>query len=271
MSSPRSISALRFELGSLAAMSLAVPATPGHVNKHPFTGVLTKIDRPSDSAPQGSGGKRVLLTRKAAAAALESLLGMGVGFTPKLDGHDATRKIGVITAADIKGNDLQIAGFFYAADFPNEVARIRTDQAAMGFSFEAQRILIEDAEADPLVITACVFTGAAVLQKGRGAYLTTSLAASAAGSERKEAMEIVKLDPYVLRILRTNHVETPWLDLSAGGIKIAAAAGHNFEDFEQLLAQKVADPRERIQVKMQVLRAFGNPRGVTGNPVGLVR
>ena len=171
---------MSLELGALAAMSLAVPTTPDHPNKLPFAGVLTKIDEPSDKAPFGSFGRRVQLARPAVEAALPTLLGMAVDFAPGLDGHDATRKIGVITGAEVAGNELRIEGFFYAADFPEEIARIRADKAAMGFSFEAQRILVADLEADPLVITACVFTGAAVLQKDKAAFITTRLAARAA-------------------------------------------------------------------------------------------
>ena len=53
---------------TLHAMSLNVPETPGHPNKLPFKGILTRIDEPSDAAPDGSNGKRVLLTRAAAEA-----------------------------------------------------------------------------------------------------------------------------------------------------------------------------------------------------------
>lgn len=174
----------RVKAMSLAAMSLSLPDVPDHPNRMPFRGILTRIDEPSDEPPNGSFGKRVLLTRAAADKALPSLLGMAVDFTPDLDGHDETQKIGVITAATIEGNAIAIDGFFYASDFPNEVARIRDDKENLGFSFEAQRIRVESMEADPLVITECVFTGAAVLLKDKAAYQTTSLAAS------REAQEI---------------------------------------------------------------------------------
>ena len=180
------------ELGALAAMSLAVPATPDHPNKLAFSGVLTKIDEPSDRAPLGSFGRRVQLARAAVEAALPTLLGMAVDFAPGLDGHDTTRKIGVITGAEVAGNELRIEGFFYAADFPEAIARIRADKAAMGFSFEAQRILVEDLEADPLVITACVFTGAAVLQKDKAAFITTRLAARAAEETKMDMSAVLE-------------------------------------------------------------------------------
>lgn len=177
-----SLQAMRIE-----AMSLDVPSVPDHPNKMPFSGILVRLDQPSDKAPQGAGGKRVQLSRKAAEAALPSLLTMAIDYTPKLDGHDPTAKIGVITGATIEedalGAFIRIEGSFYAADFPTETARIQADKDKMGFSFEAAKIFVETLDADPLVITDCIFTGAAVLQKAKAAYTTTSLAAAADGDD----------------------------------------------------------------------------------------
>lgn len=168
------ISAMRID-----AMALVVPDVQDHPNRMPFSGVLTRVGIPSDNAPHGSSGKRVLLTAEAAEAALDSLALMAVDYTPNFDGHDVRAKIGVITGATVEGSDLRIEGFIYAADFPEEAAEIKANKNALGFSFEAQKILVEDLESDPLVITACVFTGAAILLKDKAAYITTSLAASA--------------------------------------------------------------------------------------------
>lgn len=160
------------------AMSLAMPSTPGHPNKMPFSGILTRLDEPSDAPPHGSGGKRVLLTTEAATAALAGLLGMAVDFTPNFDGHDAQKKIGIIDQADIQGNALHISGFVWGADFPLAAAQIKRDKAILGFSYEMKNVRVADASADVLVITHCDFTGAAILRKDDAAYHTTSLAAS---------------------------------------------------------------------------------------------
>lgn len=72
-----------------------------HPNRLPFRGVLTVLDVPSDRAPSGSNNRRVLIPRAVAEAALPSLIGMALDYTPTLDGHDSRRKIGIITAADI--------------------------------------------------------------------------------------------------------------------------------------------------------------------------
>jgi hypothetical protein len=76
MNSPVSFPAL-----SLHARSLNIPDS-AHPNKLPFSGVLTKIDVPSDSPPEASNGRRILVTRAAAEKAIDSLLGMRVNYNP---------------------------------------------------------------------------------------------------------------------------------------------------------------------------------------------
>ncbi len=179
---------------TIDAAAVILPDVGDHPNKMPFRGVLVKLDQASNAAPHGSKGKKVVMSASAAQAGCSSLVGMAVNFTENFDGHDAQRKIGVITAASIEGPDLMIEGFIYASDFPEEAASIKADQDALGFSFEAQQIHVVSLDTDPLVITACVFTGAAILLKDKAAFTTTSLAASATGDikmTKEELQEIV--------------------------------------------------------------------------------
>lgn len=182
--------AMRFE-----AMALEVPDTPGHPNKIPFSGIMTRIDEPSDNPVGGANGKRVLIPKSVAEAALPSLLSMGVDYQPNLSGHDPTKKIGVITAATIEGNGIHIEGILYGADFPAVVAEIRSKKSLLGFSYEAQAA-VSNWNSDPVEVTSCVFTGAAILFKDKAAYTTTSLEASASTElpemDMKELLEAVK-------------------------------------------------------------------------------
>lgn len=162
----------------VSAMSLNI-SSEAHPNKMPFSGVLTKIGTPSDSPPHGSNGRLVLLTAEAAHAALPSLLGMAVNYRPSFDGHAAQDKVGIITGANIQGNEILIEGFIYAADFPEAAEMIQAMKDHLGFSFEAKQILVKDLDADILEISSMAFTGAAILRKDKAAYLGTSLAAEA--------------------------------------------------------------------------------------------
>ena len=77
-----------------------------HPNRAAFSGVLTTVDVPSQRAPSGAKGHLVVLTRRAAEAALPSLAEMAVDYSPSLDRHDVGRKVGVITRAEIVGRNV---------------------------------------------------------------------------------------------------------------------------------------------------------------------
>lgn len=177
---------------SLSAMSLNIENNDDHPNKMPFRGIMTRVGEPSDEPPSGSMGRLVQLSHAAAEAAIPSLLGMAVNYQPDFAGHDPKSKIGIITAANIVGTAIEIEGFIYAADFPEVAERIRADKDILGFSFEAQRIFVADPGSDPLEITECTFTGAAILRKDKAAYQSTSLAASAAEGELEMTAEEMK-------------------------------------------------------------------------------
>lgn len=211
---------------AINAMSIEMPAVDGHPNRMPFSGILTRLDEASDNAPHGSSGKLVYLPKDVAERALPSLLGMAVDFEEGFEGHDPQAKIGVITAATIDGNALHIEGFIYASDFPKEAAAIQIDKDKLGFSFEMKRVQVETMDADPLVITDCVFTGAAILRKDRAAYTTTSLAASADQHAEDITMneEMKKLFEDLAKKLET--VSASVEDLKKAPTKIEASTDH---------------------------------------------
>lgn len=193
---------------NLAIDSMAVdfPRLASHPNRAPFRGVLTLVDIPSDRAPSGAGGHRVLLARDAVERALPSLLGMGLDYAPALDRHDAQRKVGIITEADIVGSRpsalgaqarqpaadsrLEIAGFLYARDFPQLMRELRAQAKlcgsgsparsraglrpaptqALGMSYEIADARVEDMSAAVWRVVDFTFTGAAILRRDKAAY-----------------------------------------------------------------------------------------------------
>ncbi len=108
----------------LESMAVTMPEVKGHPNRAGFRGVLTVVDAASQRAPSGSGGRRVVLPKKVAEAALPSLLGMALDYAPTFDRHDVRRKVGVITSAEIVGRNLEVGGYLYARDFPEIVEEI---------------------------------------------------------------------------------------------------------------------------------------------------
>jgi len=159
----------------LEAMAVRIPHVEGHPNRVNFEGILTLVDSASDRAPAGARGHRVLLTREAAEAALPSLLGMAVDYRPAWDGHDAKRKIGLITEANVVGRRLAVRGYLYARDFPEATDAIRTCAAeAMGMSYELADAQVADMRAEIWRLTKATFTGAAILLREKAAYRATS-------------------------------------------------------------------------------------------------
>lgn len=159
----------------LEAMAVTIPHVDGHPNRVPFEGVLTVVNTASDKAPAGARGHRVMLTHDAAQKALPSLLGMAVDYRPEWDGHDARRKIGLLTEANLIGKKLVVSGYLYARDFP-EVAKAIHAHApeALGMSYELADARVEDMRAEVWKLTRVTFTGAAILLRDKAAYRETS-------------------------------------------------------------------------------------------------
>jgi hypothetical protein len=158
-------------------MAVEFPEVHGHPNRLPFEGVLTLVDVASDKAPNGAKGHRVVLTRTAAEAALPSLLGMAVDYKAGWDGHDARQKCGIITAAEVDGKKLTVAGYLFARDFPEMEAKIGSGmgvEGVMGMSYELADAHVADMRAQIWTLTRATFTGAAILLRDKAAYRSTS-------------------------------------------------------------------------------------------------
>ena len=157
------------------AMAVSIPHVEGHPNRVPFEGVLTVVDSASDKSPAGARGHRVMLTREATETALPSLLGMAVDYRPGWDGHDARRKIGLLTEASLVGNRLVVKGYIYARDFPEVAKTIAAHSPeAMGMSYELADARVEDMRSEIWKLTRVTFTGAAILLREKAAYRGTS-------------------------------------------------------------------------------------------------
>lgn len=168
------------------SMAIEMPRVAGHPNREQFFGVLTLVDVASDRAPAGARGHRVVLTRGAAEAGLASLLGMALDYSPTLDRHDARRKIGVITHAEITGHKLELGGYLFAKDFPEIVKEIRRggqyrkisangesrvrNSSSLGMSYEIADARVADLRSKVWTLTQVTFTGAAILRRDKAAY-----------------------------------------------------------------------------------------------------
>lgn len=147
-----------------------------HPNRVPFAGVLTIVDEPSDCAPNGARGHRVILTRKAAEKALPCLIGMGVNYKASWDGHDYQMKVGVIESAELDGRELLVAGYIFGMDFPEllEAATKGWRKDRLGMSYELYKASVKDMRSEVWTLTRVTFTGAAIMVRSKAAYRKTS-------------------------------------------------------------------------------------------------
>ena len=166
---------------AMRAMAVEFPEVHGHPNRLPFEGCLTLVDVPSDKAPSGARGHRVVLTHAAAENALPSLLGMAVDYKAGWDGHDARQKCGIITSASLEDKRLMVAGYLFARDFPEFNADADqhgglslSARGEMGMSYELADAHVADMRASIWTLTRATFTGAAILLRDKAAYRATS-------------------------------------------------------------------------------------------------
>ena len=144
-----------------------------HPNKTPFAGILAILDEPSDKAPAGARGHRVILTRRAAEDALWSLKGMGVNVVPGGGKHEAKKKVGVIDYAEIIGKEIHVRGYLFGWDMPEVVSTLQAAAEPWGMSYELHDSSVDDMRAAVYVISACIFTGAAIMPLDKVAYQKT--------------------------------------------------------------------------------------------------
>lgn len=163
----------------MEAMAIEMPPLARHPNRMPFEGVLTIADEASDKPPSGARGHRVLLPATSIEAALPSLLGMAVDYAPSLDRHDARRKVGIITSAELEAagtvHKLAVEGYLFAQDFPEVVREMAAGAGSLGMSYEIADAVVVDVNAPVWVVNEFTFTGAAVLRRDKAAYRKTSI------------------------------------------------------------------------------------------------
>jgi hypothetical protein len=172
-----------------------------HSNRRNFEGILARLDLPSDRAPGGARGHRILVPVAVAVEALPSLLGMPVGFGSCWGIHNYRQRCGVINEAEIVCDELQVRGHLWCKDFP-EIAPMMA-KGKLGMSFELDDAHIKDMREPIWEITKLTFRGAAILFAEKAAYKTTrvNLAAGASGQGFCDDIDCLPVEVEILRFI----------------------------------------------------------------------
>ncbi len=143
-----------------------------HPNKLPFMGILTFLDRPSDKAPTGARGHRVILTREAAQEAMDTLIGMGINFSDGKE-HKAGSKQGIIESAEIIKDEILVYGYMWERDCQSVISCISAKANEYGMSYELADARVRDIRKSIWTLDKVTFTGAAIILKEKAAYTNT--------------------------------------------------------------------------------------------------
>lgn len=170
--------------GSMAAL-MSFKDDSGHPNQLPFKGVLLLLDVASNKPPHGSRGHRIFVPKSVAAKHLDGLVGMAINYDPEdLDSHETRHKVGIITKAGIKGNQVWVKGIIWKKDFPEAVGKL-SGRSDLGMSMELANVYVRDEHEDVWHLEDFEFTGATILKKNAAAYYSTELSAT---SDRKHTV-----------------------------------------------------------------------------------
>jgi hypothetical protein len=163
--------------GSVAEM-VSFKADSSHPNQLPFRGVLLTLDQSSTKPPHGSRGHRIYVPTRVAEKHLDGLVGMAVNYDEDdLDSHETRHKVGIITKAGIKGNQVWVKGIIWKKDFPEAVGKL-SGRRDLGMSMELANVYVRDEHEDVWHLEAFEFTGATILKKSAAAYYSTELSAT---------------------------------------------------------------------------------------------
>lgn len=149
-----------------------------HPNLAPFKGTLLLVNQPSNQPPHGSDGHPIYVKKEIAEKRLNTLPGMGINYQDDLEGHNPTKKIGVITKSWIDGNKVRVEGVIWKKDFPEATRKFRMNRGRLGMSMELGDVYVRDKDEDIWHLEDFHFTGATILRKDHAAYEHTDLAAS---------------------------------------------------------------------------------------------
>lgn len=183
---------LQFGSAGCIGVCAVGPTDKSHPNKLPFTGTLLILDQASNKPPHGAEGHLIFVPTAVAKKRLNTLIDMGVNYSPELDSHSPQHKVGVITGAKIDGKKVIVNGFLWKRDFP----KVERDMHAgrLGMSMELQDVSVRNRNAPTWYLEDFHFSGATILFKSAAAYTATSLSAGAIAELGEEWGRVVRLE-----------------------------------------------------------------------------
>ena len=132
-----------------------------------FAGCLLRIGEPSDTAPSGAIGHRVMIPHHVIARHKQELLGcpVKVGY-----GHIGAIEAGRIEDVEVQGSRLLVYG---SVDLVHPLSLIEAEDKALGMSYEISKVHVQDMRCLIWTLLDFRFTGSLVLPADKAAYKST--------------------------------------------------------------------------------------------------
>lgn len=220
---------------NLSMTDLTFSVSPNHCNKMAWEGCITKLGTPSDGAPGGAQGRRIVITQEAAFTNHKTFEGMplnctfGEGFFGSgedvFTGH-GDLIIGYIERAWIEGDSLMASGFIWKNNHPDVAFQAMNAKNSLGFSVEMFCPNCELGEDDGFVyVKEFTGTGCAMLFSECAAFGDTYIKELVARRMKGEELNMNKEEMQAM---------------------ISASIDTAVDKVSELFASKVADTLEKL-------------------------
>ena len=194
------------ELITLTVPKLTLLQSSRSPNRLPIEGMLFQCDVVSEGIPAKGPGKRLMIPRSVALAAVDQIQSLPLDADPSLRKHCNDSIVGTMLSARIKDdNGFWISGNLFPWSQPEIVASIRASKHEMGFSINAYtRGHDEEIDSEVVhVIDELTLVGANILYADSATFSGTKLVTAQSISvepqkENRTIAQSINLDPTVL-------------------------------------------------------------------------
>jgi hypothetical protein len=156
-------------------------------NKIPFTGILFRMDEPSESSPSKGSDYPLFISRTVAEPLIQAIAssgGLPIDVDDTLSKHSNPNIAGVMTNAEIQGSNFVVHGHLFPWSQKEKVGLILANQRHLGMSMNAlaNGAVIDRGGRKVFEIRDLELLGANVLFKDRATYQKTNFEAQIAAS-----------------------------------------------------------------------------------------
>ena len=169
---------------SIGAVTLSA-AKHANPNQHPVSGVLFRIDEPSENIPSVGPGLPLYISKEIAAEAVSQVSGLPLDAHDNLSQHANEDIAGVMLSASIEDKDFCVRGYLWGWSKNKKIQSITSAKEKLGMSMNAAAIGHEAVVDGTKVfwIDQLILLGANILYSNCATYEKTSLLAAEKSAE----------------------------------------------------------------------------------------